>query len=143
MARLPSPSPQVRERGSSGHSSRKDLLEGFLLESSCREAPAVENVAASTRGLSLDGFRSAPRHNGKAGVHNLNKPTQQTAQGPFLQGFHPRSTSQCSWREQGKVHLIFGPVSLKSALTVVNLSLNLTEDRATRVGKMTTGTLTT
>lgn len=90
MARLPSPSPQVRVRvrvrGTSGHSSRKDSLEGFLLESSCREAPAVENVAASTRGLSLDGFRSAPRQNGKAGVHDLHKLTQ-TAQGPFLQGF--------------------------------------------------------
>lgn len=48
-------------------------MEGSLLESSCREAPAVVNVAASTRGLSLSAFRRAPRRNGKAGGHSLHK----------------------------------------------------------------------
>lgn len=83
---LPSPIPQVHVGGSSGHSSRKDSLEGFLLEPSCREIPAVENVAASARGLSLG---SGPRHTGKARVHDLDKPTQQTACGRvlFYRGF--------------------------------------------------------
>lgn len=84
----PSPIPQVHVGGSSGHSSRKDSLEGFLLEPSCREIPAVENVAASARGLSLG---SAPRHTRKARVHDLDKPTQQTAcEGSFSTGVSPK-----------------------------------------------------
>lgn len=102
-----------------GPSSRKNGLEGFLLESSCREAPAVENAAASTRGLSLSGFRRAPRHNGKAGGHSLH--TANCARS-FSTEVVPKKHQPLLLEGTGNVHLIFRPE---------------TGERATWVGEMT------